>query len=181
MDHLAPGLDNALYVGTFASKQQPATELVDGEVPLWQIAYNGIILSQPSWATVDASYGRGGDPLKKVVPPAKRTDIHKMSGMSDYLWDAAHRTLKVWEYGGRPTFYFQQYATLAPMKEMYDAWQPMKHLVYEFIDRHDRLAENVFRTRWENGEEIVVNYSDDTPFTYRGREVKPLGYVFYGK
>lgn len=181
MDHLAPGLDSALYVGTFASKQQPATALVDGEVPLWQVAYNGIILSQPYWATVDASYGRGGDPLKKTVDPAKRRDIHEMTGMNEYLWDAAHRTLKVWEYGGRPTFYFQNYETLAPMKEMYDAWQPMKHLVYEFIDRHDRLAENVFRTRWENGEEVVVNYSDDTPYRYRGRAVRPLGYAFYAK
>lgn len=178
MDHLAPGLDNALYVGTFASKQQPATELVDGEVPLWQIAYNGIIMSQPYWATVDAS-GRGTNNLQKVIPPNRRKDIHDMKEMSDYLWDAAHRTLKVWEYGGRPTFYFQDYATLEPMKEMYDAWQPMKHLIYEFIDRHDKLAENVFRTRWANGEEIVVNYSDDKPYSYRGKEIAPLGYRFY--
>ena len=179
MDHLAPGLDNALYVGTFASAQQPATELVDGEVPLWQIAYNGIIMSQPYWATVDASYGRGKDKLRKVVDPKRRKDIHQMTEMNDYLWDAAHRTLKVWEYGGRPTFYFNNYSTLVPMKEMYDAWQPMKHLIYEFIDRHDQLAKDVFRTRWENGEEVVVNYSDETPFTYRGREIKPLGYEFY--
>ena len=78
-----------------------------------------------------------------------------------------------------PTFYFQNYETLEPMKEMYDAWQPLKHLIYEFIDRHDRLAEDVYRTRWENGEEIVVNYSDDRPYAYRGRTVKPLGYEFY--
>jgi len=181
MDHLAPGLDNALYVGTFASKHQPASGLVDGEVPLWQVAYNGIIMSQPYWATVDASYGRGKDKLKKVSDPKRRKDIHQMSEMNDYLWDAAHRTLKVWEYGGRPTFYFQNYETLVPMKEMYDAWQPMKHLIYEFIDRHDQLAENIFRTRWANGEEVVVNYSDDKAYDYRGRTVKPLGYEFYGK
>ena len=178
MDHLAPGLDNALYVSTFASRQIPATELVDGEIPLWQIVYNGIIMSQPFWATVDASYGRKGG---RIVPKEKRKPLAEMTEMNDYLWDAAHRTLKVWEYGGRPTFYFQNYATLEPMKEMYDAWQPMKHLVYEFIDRHDRLAEDVYRTRWENGEEIVVNYSDDRPYEYSGRTVKPLGYEFYGK
>ena len=115
------------------------------------------------------------------MPKEKRKPLAEMTEMNDYLWDAAHRTLKVWEYGGRPTFYFQNYATLEPMKEMYDAWQPMKHLIYEFIDRHDRLAEDVYRTRWENGEEIVVNYSDDRPYAYRGRTVKPLGYEFYGK
>ena len=179
MDHLAPGLDNALYVGTFASAQQPATELVDGEVPLWQIAYNGIIMSQPYWATVDASYGRGKDKLRKVVDPKRRKDIHQMTEMNDYLWDAAHRTLKVWEYGGRPTFYFNNYSTLVPMKEMYDAWQPMKHLIYEFIDQHDQLAKDVFRTRWENGEEVVVNYSDGQSFVYRGQMIQPLGYAFF--
>ena len=181
MDHLAPGLDNALYVGTFGSSQQPATELVDGEVPLWQIAYNGIIMSQPYWATVDASYNRGKDKLKKLSDPKRRKGIHEMTEMTDYLWDPAHRVLKVWEYGGRPTFYFNDYETLAPMKEMYDAWQPMKHLVYEFIDRHDKLAESVYRTRWANGEEVVVNYSDDKPYDYRGRTVAPLGYEFYQK
>ena len=178
MDHVAPVLDNALYVSTFASRQIPATELVDGEIPLWQIVYNGIIMSQPFWATVDASYGRNGG---QVRPKAKRKPLAEMTEMNDYLWDAAHRTLKVWEYGGRPMFYFQDYETLEPMKAMYDAWQPMKHLIYEFIDRHERLGEDVCRTRWENGEEIVVNYSDDKPYEYRGRTVKPLGYEFYGK
>lgn len=132
-------------------------------------------------ATVDASYNRGKDKLKKLSDPKRRKGIHEMTEMTDYLWDPAHRVLKVWEYGGRPTFYFNDYETLAPMKEMYDAWQPMKHLVYEFIDRHDKLAEGVYRTRWANGEEVVVNYSDDKPYDYCGRTVAPLGYEFYQK
>ena len=68
---------------------------------------------------------------------------------------------------------------IEPMKKVYDLWQPLKHLIFEFIDSHERLADGVFRTRWENGEEIVVNYSPDKPFAYRGRNVAPKGYEFY--
>ena len=183
-DHFASALDNILYVA-WEPRSHPGhprgNPLVDGMLPIFPLVYNGIIMSQPYWATVDASYNRGKDKLKKLSDPKRRKGIHEMTEMTDYLWDPAHRVLKVWEYGGRPTFYFNDYETLAPMKEMYDAWQPMKHLVYEFIDRHDKLAESVYRTRWANGEEVVVNYSDDKPYDYRGRTVAPLGYEFYQK
>ena len=168
-DHIAPALDNVLYVSTYPVYCVRKTELVDGEIPLWQIAYNGIIMHQPFWSTVDASYPHGS----KQVPE------EEMTGPNQYLYTPENRILKLVEYGGRPMFYFQNYATIEPMKKVYDLWQPLKHLQFEFIDRHDRLADGVYRTRWENGEEIVVNYSPDKAFGYGGRSVAPKGYEFF--
>ena len=171
MDHIAPALDNALYVSTYPVYNVRKTALVDGEIPLWQIAYNGIIMSQPFWSTVDASYPHA----KRPVPEEEMTEPNQ------YLYTPENRILKLVEYGGRPMFYFQNYETIEPMKQVYDLWQPLKHLIFEFIDSHEQLADDVFRTRWENGEEIVVNYSPDKPFAYRGRTVAPKGYEFFKK
>lgn len=170
-DHIAPVLDNALYVSTYPVYSVRKTKLVDGEIPLWQIAYNGIIMSQPFWSTVDASYPHASKPVPE----------EEMTGPNQYLYTPENRILKLVEYGGRPMFYFQNYETIEPMKRVYDLWQPLKHLIFEFIDRHDKLADGVFRTRWENGEEIVVNYSETEPYAYRGRTVAPKGYEFFGK
>ena len=167
-DHIAPALDNALYVSTFPTGSCPADTLVDGEIPTWQIAYNGIIMSQPFWSTVDPGYHQPKHPFDW------KRDWEKM-GPESYINTAEARVLKVIEYGGRPMFYFQNYSTLEPMKRMYDIWQPLKHLQYVFIDSHGKLAEGVYRTRYENGEEIVVNYSGE-PFAYRGKSVKPMGF-----
>lgn len=59
-----------------------------------------------------------------------------------------------------------------------DMTRDMKQL--EFIREHVRLAPQVFATRYDNGEEVVVNYSD-TPFAWRGRDVPSLGFEVYGK
>ena len=169
MDHIAPALDNALYVSTYPVYSVRKTELVDGEIPLWQIAYNGIIMHQPFWSTVDASYPHS----------SKEMPEEEITGPNQYLFTPENRILKLVEYSGRPMFYFQNYNTIEPMKQVYDLWQPLKHLQFEFIDSHEKLADGVYRTRWENGDEIVVNYSPDKAFSYRGRNVAPKGYEFY--
>ena len=174
-DHFAPALDNVLFVCPYPVNQYRDEEpkegrwMSDGILPLFPIAYGGIIMSQPTFSTCDPTYphGNGSLPLAKMGP-------------GDWLGgaDASARILKVLEWGGRPTFYFNRYETLEPMKRMYDLWQPLKHLQLEFIDDHREIAADAFVTTWANGDEIAVNYSDK-PVAYRGRTVKPLGYEFY--
>jgi hypothetical protein len=82
-----------------------------------------------------------------------------------------------YEFGGRPTFYFNPYKDFNPNKEAYDEYQPLKHLQYEFMDFHDEIAKDVFLTRYGNGREIVTNYTD-TDYLYRGRTVKAKDYTF---
>ncbi|MBQ3343410.1 MAG: hypothetical protein IJG84_16035 [Kiritimatiellae bacterium] len=169
-DHVAEIVDNVLYVTPYPGWQSFRNGMIDGIFPVWQVAFNGIILSNPFYATIDAPYSRGG---------AGKTDaVGKNTVVTMYLDTPENRMLKVFELGGRPMFYYADYADLEPMRRMYDAWQSLRHLQFEFIREHAELAPQVFVTRYENGEELVTNYSD-RPLVYRGKTVCAVGNLFY--
>ena len=157
-DHVAKTLDYALYVTAYPGWLGRPNPLMDRLIPLWQIAYHGIILSNPAYSTIDYNYPRE-------------------SGNKPHTWlNATSRRLKLYEFGGRPTFYFNPYTDLKPIKEAYDEYQPVKHLQFEFMESHDEVAKDVFITRYSDGSEIVCNYSDKA-FAYRGRDLKSMDYV----
>ena len=39
----------------------------------------------------------------------------------------------------------------------------------------------VQNTRYEKGDEVVVNYDKEKPFTYKGETIKPMGYKLFKK
>lgn len=156
-DHVAKSLDYALYVTAYPQFLGRPTPLMDRLVPLWQLAYHGIILSNPYYSTIDYSFTN--------APSNRRTPALSQ----------AERRLKVYEFGGRPTFYYSPYKDLKPIKEAYDEYQPMKHLQYEFMDFHDEIAKDVFLTRYSDGSEVVSNYSGKD-FNHKGKIIKSMDY-----
>lgn len=124
--------------------------LIDRIAPLWEIVYHGIVLSNPD----------------------KFTQGYRPKGSTNFL--------RLVEFGGRPIFYSAAYSpqAIAKYKEMYDAFQPLKHLQLEFIEENKSLDEGVYITRFGNGEEIVVNYSMK-PFKYREKYVPPRDYLLF--
>ena len=173
-DHFASALDNILYVAweprTHPLHRRP-NPFCDGMLPIFPIVYNGIIMSQPYYATIDA--------------PCHRTKDEMLSeAFGAFLWipTPEERVLKVFEWGGRPMFYYSMYTDrdLVDIKRMYDQWQPLKHLQLEFIHEHVELAPGVTATRYENGEEAVCNASDAT-FTYRGVNLPALTYRLFAR
>lgn len=160
-DHVARTLDYALYVSAYPSYLGKDTPLMDRIVPLWQIAYHGIILSNPFYATIDYPFERSGREKSNMPYHA--------------LKDAATRRLKVAEFGGRPTFYFIDYSNLRPIKQAYDEYQRMKYLQFEFMDYHGSIGKDVYLTRYSDGSEVVCNYTAEN-FSYRGRTIKPMDY-----
>lgn len=164
-DHVAPTLDYVLYVWAYPNWLGKAHPLMDDLVPLWQITYHGIILSNPFYSTIDYNFPRGKTPAKGNAPY--------------YSLDTPQtRRLKLVEFGGRPTFYFTNYKNLKPIKEAYDEYQPLKYLQYEFMESHDEVGPKVFVTRYSDGSETAVNYSDKA-FEYKGRSVKAMSYELY--
>jgi hypothetical protein len=166
-DHCAKVLDYALYTST-ASKGKAfveATEkrlkrkmynppMVEFEIlPLWQIVYHGIILSNVDWYTIDC-----------------------------YLKPKGHKwRLKFIECGGRPTFYWTKYkkqSDIDGIAEAYREYVPMRYLQYEFMDRHEEISKNVFLTGYSDGSEVVVNYTKK-PFEYKGQTVSPRDYKLF--
>ncbi len=162
LDHLAPTLDFALYLWAYPKWEGKPERLAEKIVPLWQLVYHGIIMSNPYYTTIDALY-----------PKSYATSDQRKA--YDYLENPQTRWLKTVEFGGRPTFYYTDYKNLKPMKQAYDEFQKLKHLQLQFMQNHAEVAENVFVTTYENGEETAVNYRSE-PFEYRGETIPAKGY-----
>ncbi len=163
-DHVAKTLDYGLYVSWQGSESLKFGKLIDRPIPLTELVYHGIILTNPFYGTIDAPYERGED---------KFSDVKESYA---YLGSAANRMLKVIEFGGRPSFYYIDYKDLSPMKGFYDEYQKLKHLQFEFMDSHEEVAKGVFSTTYSDGTCIVCNYRDEA-FDFKGKSIKPKSYI----
>ncbi len=121
--------------------------LIDRIAPLWELVYHGIVLSNPD----------------------KFTQDYRPKGTTNHL--------RLIEFGGRPIFYSIKYSpdAMAKYKEMYDAFQPLKHLQLEFMEENRELAKDVYLTRYSDGSEVITNYSLNE-FTYKDYKVKARDY-----
>lgn len=143
--------------------------LIDRHTPFWQLVYNGIVLNNPYSVT------------------------------TNYTIKDKTARLKLVEFGGRPVFYFyskfladggnwmgetditsgtdrELTESVRNIKRGYDEFEKLKDLQYEFMDRHDMIAENVFRTGYSDGTEIIVNYGEK-PFLYKNKNIPPMAYI----
>ena len=166
-DFCCGNLDYALYISFADWSKLP--DMVDRLVPIWQLVYHGIILSNPF--SITTNYTIKGDSAR----------------------------LKMVEFGGRPMFYFHSkfksnnknwmgdeditcendealIAGVAAIKEGHDEYGKLRHLQPEFMENHSMLAPEVFLTAYSDGTEIISNYSE-AAFTYKEREVAPLRYI----
>ena len=141
-DHVARTLDFALYTSTFHTFPSKSP-LVSGCVPLWQIVYHGIILSNPFHKTMYSIYAKD--------------ERDRIDGR-----------LKTAEYGGRPVVYAgkKSLSNVAPLKKAYDEFSRAAYLQLEFIEDHREIAPDVFLTRYSNSDETITNYSNK-PFEYK--------------
>lgn len=152
-DFAAEYLDYALYVAFPKSED----EMLDEEIPLWEIVYHGIILYNPTTDTVN------------------------------YPVKSEYRHLKLLEYGGRPSFYFyskfmvggssddwlgkedmicdtdeQLKSNVEKIANAYNEYKKLSRLQYEFIEKHIKLENGVYKTTYSDGTSIIVNYNDNT-------------------
>lgn len=158
----AGSLDFALYVTFNMLGKQP--DIVDQVIPLWQLVYHGIILSNPSSETVNY-------PIKS--------------------WQAQ---MKFHEHGGRPAFYLQSKFvggdrvnwmgdqdltadtpeamrnSAEKIGEVYASYKKDCMRQLAFMDEHIWLTGAVCRTSYSDGSQFIYNYSDE-PYIYEGLEV----------
>ena len=169
-DHVAGNIDYINYVERVMKEQPPEKfPMITGYVPLWEIVYHGIILYNPDRLTQNHTRGKC---LYKIE---RSGDPRWMEG--DGIVDPKI-SLKIVEFGGRPIFYTYKFADVPRIKAAYDEFQPVKHLQKELMHSHEKIADQVFLVKYEDGSEIVCNYAGQ-PFAYRGRSVKPVSYELY--
>lgn len=165
-DFCAAHLDYVLYVSFNLLGKKP--EIVDRNVPFWQLVYHGTILHNPSAETCN------------------------------YTIKDAKTALKFVEYGGRPAFYFHSKfkdgaawmgeeditcetdaaleKSVAAVKKGYDEFQRLAALQLETMDEHAQIDDDVFKTVFSNGTAIISNYRADE-YEYFGRKIAPLSYI----
>lgn len=167
-DFCCGNLDYVLYV-SFDKPDAPMPAMVDRLVPVWQIVYNGIILSTPFTTTVN------------------------------YTAQDRASQLKLIEFNGRPIFYFyskfkddgknwmgegdlgcatdeELRQSVGKVRQGLDEYAALRHLQFEFMEQHEMLAQGVFRTAFADGSEIVTNYGKEA-FAYKGKTVAAEGYL----
>ncbi len=159
-DQVANTLDYVLYANTWtmSSPTRGRTVLEDYTVPLWQIAYHGIIMSNPFFESLD--YWRGG----RKNNEARLKAVEFGARMSCY--------------GAFDSFQPTDNQKLALLKEAYDDYMQLQYLQYEFMEDHRKLADGVFRIRYSDGSVIVVNYTDK-PFEYKKGVVAAKDYKLF--
>ena len=151
-DQNAGQLDYVLYV-TFSRPFDKMPDMVTRYIPLFQLVYNGIILSNPFTTTVNA--------MKKGRPSE----------------------LKIVEFNARPSFYYYAnflsngrnwmgdedltcdddaalVKSVADVKRCIDGYDRRARLQYCFMDEHEELCAGVYRTTYSDGTRVYVNYTD---------------------
>ena len=125
-------------------------------MPLYQLVYHGIVLTNPSTVTVNSS-------VKDTISKLKQK-----------------------EYGGRPTFYYyskfmrgselddwlgsddlicdtdeQLKYSVSKIKEVYDEYKFESFLQEEFMISHKEIQPGVFVVEYANGSKITVDWNKE--------------------
>ena len=171
-DHFVDNLDSVLYV-SFANPFKLTNPMIDRQIPIWELVYHGIIVSNPFTTTVNFT-AQDRDSFLKTI-----------------------------EFGARPNFYFyskfksdgknwmgegdlgcatdeELRASVAKVKVGWDIYEKLSFLQYEFMEAHDQLADHVFRTGYSNGAELITNYNDQ-PFVYRDRTIAAKDFLLLAR
>lgn len=80
------------------------------------------------------------------------------------------------EFGGRPIIYSFTEDNIDEIKEAYDRFQPLKHLMVEEMVSHKRLADGVACVTYGNGEKVIVNRSG-SDFLYEDSTIPAGDYI----
>ena len=167
-DYCISHLDYALYISFYVPGSE-LPKLIDRHVPIWQIVYNGIVLNNPFTST------------------------------TNYTIKDPKIAMKLIEYGGRPMYYFyskfrntgsnwmgdddlicgtdeELVHSVEQVRKGYEMFEELKSLQLEFMESHEELAPDVFRTVFSDGTAIITNYRE-TEFVDGETKVPPIDYI----
>lgn len=137
-------------------RQEKEPDIIDEFVPLTQLVFHGIVLSNPQSSAVNAALNKNPAAMLKCI-----------------------------EYGGRPSlYYYSRFVTdgtdwiggedfkcgteeeleisTAAAKKTYDIYNELSYLQYEFMESHEKTADKVYRITYSDGSVITVDYNKNT-------------------
>ena len=153
LDFSADSIDRVMYVS------EPEENLikhnyVDRIIPLWEIVYHGILLYNVSHTTVNSILKEkryhlklieyGGNPLIYFYSRFVSTQNGNWMGKEDFRYEDKENLKK----------------DVSKIKKLYDEFEKLSYLQTEFIEDHQKLDEDIYKTTYSNGDYILVNYSN---------------------
>lgn len=152
-DYAAAELDYIMYA-SFHLDNTGKPDIADEHIPLWEIAYHGIIAYNPGTFTLN------------------------------YAVKGEKNRLKFFEYGGRPLVVFyanfasnshwmgledmlcrtdeQLRESVAKVKLMAEDYKALECVRFAFMDSHRQIQPGVFCTEYSNGISVTVDYNRET-------------------
>lgn len=153
-DHMSDTLDYGLYIDFGGNKSNP---LCDEDIPLWQLVYNGIIMQNPSTTTLNYTIKDEASLLKEIEFCGRPSFYYysrfvtEVDGRKNWMGDVDMRcgTDEEIELG------------VKALRRAYDEYQKRKALQYQFMEKHEKLAEQVYRVTYSDGTVILINRSEE--------------------
>ncbi len=164
-DHVAKTLDYGLYITFKLFAKRPP--LIDGYIPLWHIIYNGIIMSNAGTATVNYTIKDKASQMK-VVEFGTRPSYYIHSAFCDTgrkNWMGDNDLVCTTEADLKKT--------VSEIKKGREHLKEMGYLQYEFLDNHEEIAPNVFKSEFSDGSVIISNYTDKA-FAYNDETIDSM-------
>ncbi len=159
--HLAGNTDFGLYICYKPCFAEEVSEpIADEYIPLWQLIFHGIVLSNPYTDTVNAPvksrkhilklHERGGRPVlyyySKFVTENNGEGLPNWMGNTDFIMDTDEDLALS---ADRAAALYHEYKALSRLQSC-------------FMDKHERLSDSVVRVTYSDGSTVTVNYGDET-------------------
>jgi len=150
-DFINSHMDYSLYTSVH-SQLVPGRdpEIFDEIVPFFVLVYHGIVMSNAASATINYPIKQEFERLRAIEFGSRPLlYINSMFCGRDWMGkvDLYNKTDEDVEIAARA------------VKNAQDDYEPLKHLQYCFMDKHEKVSEGVYRITYSNGEVIVVDYN----------------------
>ena len=143
-------LDYGLYIHFGGNRTSP---LCDEDIPLWQMVYHGSILHNPSTNTVNYPL-KDADSLLEEVEFGGRPSFYYYSR---FVTESAQRKNWMGTVDMRCGTPEEMAESVDALRRSYREYQTRKALQYCYMDKHEKLADGVYRVTYSDGTVILVN------------------------
>ncbi len=162
-DHMCDTLDYGLYV-QFKGNADP---LCDEEIPFWQLVYHGIVLQNPSTATVNYTI-KGPDDYIEAVEFGARPSFYYYSR---FVTESEKRKNWMGTVDMRCSTDEEREESVLALRRAVDEYAMRQQLQYCFMDKHEKLDDGIYRVVYSDGTQITVNRGENyyAPLSLMGK------------
>ncbi len=173
MDFALRELDYGLYVTFGDGFGHMANPITDAFLPVWEIAYHGTVLYNPSSPTINYT----------IKSPADKLQFVMRGGRPSMYYYSKFRTGGAANWMGEDdlvcTTDEELHYSVARIKEALDEYTPLADLQLTYMERYDMLENGIECATYANGVRIIGNFNDKEA-AFEGKVIPPFGYTVIG-